>query len=413
MAKKKLPGKRSPDLRKRVLNQRFIDKAYIATKKILESYTLDPAIFDRLSKQQRAMFLCVETELPKFKVAEGSRVPRQLLKMVNASLQHFLRNNYYLLDGSGPTYLELATFGISLYTQVMRVHEYPDDIFSPEQQEVVETIAEKFLWMSVNDRLGPVVEHIQKTIQMISKVNFRVYGFHWQLPSEYGRGYLKSTITLYSDESEATYFRYKGTYHKAFRVRAGRVITLPPLAAVIDHREVFPNRHGDKDLEIYIQSHALQRVKERIDIFPAHKRNFYAMYSLLYNQDVVTDTSGQPMFRCYYEDTTFGYYPFIVQKDKIFILTFLPLMSPVTPVGAMFTKRFGLQKEDIRYLGMDQLAFFFTVDLMQLHLDFYFLLDDTRVLWLLYFAPEDRLPFEIDPQKTRRVKEFFEKANIL
>jgi hypothetical protein len=55
--RKKTPAKKSPDVRKRILNKTFVDKAYIAVKKVLRAYGLDPDIFDRLSKYRRSFFL--------------------------------------------------------------------------------------------------------------------------------------------------------------------------------------------------------------------------------------------------------------------------------------------------------------------------------------------------------------------
>ncbi|MDR1878527.1 MAG: hypothetical protein LBQ64_03065 [Bacteroidales bacterium] len=411
MSKKKNPQKKSPDVRKRILNKRFIDKAYITTKKILSVYGFDPDIFDKLSKYQRGVFLHVETEAPKFKVVEGNRVPRQLVNMVNNSVQQFMRNNYYGDESIGLTYLDLATFGVSLNAQILCIHDESDRSFPPEQMKIVDAIAEKFDELPVPNLLEIVGKEIRKHIQMISKVNFRVYGYSWVVPSEIGAGYLKTTVFLYSEESEVVYFQYKNQKHKAFRVKAGRVNNTPPWGAKIDHRVIFPERFGERYLDIYIQSHALLRVKERMDIFPAHKRNYYAMNPLLYKHRIVTDASGRAMFECYYEDTLFGYYPFTIQKNKIFILTFLPITSPNTPKGELLVKRFGIQKEDMSYLGMDKLSFFFTVDFSQIPILHEALLE-IGLESLVNFAPSDRLPFEIDVQKTLRIKKFFENADL-
>jgi hypothetical protein len=412
MAKKRKPRKKSPDVRKqRVLNKRSIDKACIAVKKILRAYGLDPDIFDRLSKHQRGILIHLETEPPKFKVVEGNRVPRQLVNMINTSVQQFMRNTCYGDESIGLTYLDLATFGFSFYSQILWVHDESDISFPPEQMKIVDTIAEKFIEKPLAEILGVVGAHVRKNIQMISKVNFRVYGYSWKIPSDYVFGYLiKSTIFLYSEECESVYFQYKNQYHKAFRVKAGQVSTTPPKGADIDHRFIFPERFGVKYLAIYIQSHALQRVKERVDIFPAHKRNFYVMDSLLYMHRVVTDSSGRAMFECYHNDTLFGYYPFIVQKNKLFVLTFLPAISPGTPKGEFLVKRFGIQKEDMSYLGMDKLSFFFTVDFSQIPVLYEALLE-AGFGPLFNFAPEDLLPFEIDVRKTQRVKKFLLKED--
>jgi hypothetical protein len=406
MAKKKTPPPRkSPDARKRVLNKTFSDKAYIAVKKVLRAYGLDPDIFDKFSKAQRSLFINMETESPKFKVAEGHRMPRQLVNLMTTTIQHFLRHNYYGDRSNNLTYLELATFGVTLYLQIMFINDVRS--FPPEQMKIVDMIAEKFTEYPITHALEAVGTQIRKTVQGVSKVNFRIYGFDWKVPSEYGTGFFKSTVFLHSEESEVMYFQHNNQYHKAFQVKAGRVNGQPAQGAQIDHRFIFPERRTERHFDIYIQSHALLRIKERVDIFPAHKRNFYVMEPLLYMHRITVDSFGRCMFECYYDNTLFGYYPFVIKDKKIFVLTFLPLLSPITYRGALLINRFGMQKEDMLYLGMDKLSFFFTVDFSQIPL-----LQSALIEFgfgrILNFAAEDRLPLMIDTKKTLRVKKFFE-----
>ncbi|MDR3247044.1 MAG: hypothetical protein LBT50_11525 [Prevotellaceae bacterium] len=406
--REKSPTKKSPDVRKRILNKTFIDKAYVAIKKILRAYNLDPDIFDQLTKNQRNVFILCETQSLKFKIAEDNHVPRQLIALLSSSTHHFLRNNYFGDRSIGLTYLELSTFGITFYSQLMVALE--DNCFPPEQMEIVKTIAEKFAILPVYKALEPVGTHIRKSVQMISKVNFRIYGHCWLFAVLNGDDCIKSTVNIYSEECESTYFSYKNNYHKAFRVKAGRVNSEPSYGAIIDQwfisgKDIDETRY----LNIYIQSHALQRVKERVDIFPAHRRNFYAMDTLLYMQEVVFSTNKRAMFECYYKDVLFGYYPFIVQDDNLFVLSFLPVLSPDTPKGAVFAKRLNIQKEDLIYLGMDKLSFFFTIDFAQIPM-LHEALIEAGLCPLLDYVSEDLLPFEHDAKKTLRVKNFFEKA---
>jgi hypothetical protein len=408
--RKKTPVQKSPDARKRILNKTFVDKAYTVVKKVLRAYGLDPDIFDRLSKSQRGILMLWETQPPKFRVAEGYRVPRQLVALLNASTHHFLRNNYYGDRSIGLTYLELATFGVTLYVQILAVHE--NNGFPPEQMKIVDAIAEKLIELPVNKALEAIGEHIRKSVQMISKVNFRIYGYNWKISNPREADCVLSTVTLYSEECEPIYFSYKNKYHKAFRVRAGRVGIEPSYGAIIDQWFISGKETGKtKYLDIYIQSHALQRIKERVDIFPAHRRNFYVMNPLLYMHKVAFNSNGRAMFECYCEDVLFGYYPFVVQGNKLFVLSFLPVISPDTPKGMIVAERLNLQKEDMIYLGMDKLGFFLTVDFTQIPVLYNALLD-AGLEPLLNYASDDLLPLERDAKKTLRVKRFFEKAPV-
>jgi hypothetical protein len=288
--KKKVSATKSQNIRKRVLNKTFIDTANATVKKILRAFDIDAELFDQLSKNQRAHFIQAETYAPKFEIDDGSRIPRQLMDAISRSTHHFLRHNYFDAPSNELTYLDMVTFGIAFYLGFIEILDLRT--------------------------LGPIGTHVRKSVQMMSKVNFRIYGFNWDIPSSYGQGYYKTTIMLYSEKSEYIYFQYKNKYHKAFPVRAGRVHAMPFHAAHIDKWFIIPEkyRHESKPkyLDIYIQSHALQRIKERVDIFPAHKRNFYVMDPLLYMHQLVFNSHDRAMFECFHKDTLFGYYPFIV-----------------------------------------------------------------------------------------------------
>jgi hypothetical protein len=405
-----MPAKKSPAVHKRILNRAFIDKAYTAIKKILRAYGLDPDIFDRFSKSQRNTFILCETQSPKFSVAEGYHVPHQLVALLNRSTHHFLRNNYYGDRSINLSYLELATFGVTLYCQILAVQN--NNGFPPEQMKLVNDIAEKFAELPIYNALEDIGGHLRKSVQMISKVNFRIYGYRWDITSAAGDVCIKSAVSIYSEECESIHFPYKNNYHKAFRVKAGQVNSEPSHGATINQWFVFGKELDKVEyLDIYIQSHALQRVKERVDIFPAHRRNFYAMDPLLYMHKVVFGANRRAMFECYYDDVLFGYYPFVVQGNKIFVLSFLPIASPGTPKGMLLAKHLNIQKEDVNYLGMDKLSFFFTVDFTQIPILHETLLK-VGLAPLLNYVSEDILPFERDAKKTLRIKHFFEKALV-
>jgi hypothetical protein len=266
----------------------------------------------------------------------------------------------------------------------------------------------------VNSDLLPVSTHIRKAVMMISKVNFRIYGYDWKIESQKGKDYISSTVLISSEEPKMIRFTYKDKERTAFRIRAGRNITLPAYDAIIDrwfihHREEYPFVY----LDIFIQSHALQRTKERIDIIPAHQKNYYVMEPLLYMHRVSYAPSGRPLLECYTKDgdkiVRFGYFPFVIQKRRLIVLTFLPLVSEDVWEGDLLRRELGLQKEDTKFLEMDKLSFFLTVDFEQIPMLKRAL--ERSGIWNLvqYAAKRPDMQFPINRQKTLLVKKFFER----
>jgi hypothetical protein len=397
-------------------------KAETAIRKVLRAYHLDPNLLDSFSKRQRSLILQMRADAIRFKVEKEHRVPRRIVDFVSEATHRFMRTNYFGDESIGLTYLELATYGMALSSIIYSINYA--NAFPPEQMKVVRMLADCFKDDRVRQELYVVGKHIHQIVMMVSKVSFRVYGFDWRLRGEGDT--LKSEIFLSSEEAVSIRFTHKQRERKAFRVRAGRLIDHPAKNATIDRHLVFPAEGASPDsdpepLDIYIQSHALLRAKERMDIFPAHMRNYYIMNPFIHTPRVVTNPAGSPMLECYTvkggeeegeeEDKTmvrFGYFPFIVQDNKLIVLTFLPLFSPGTIEGNRLQERFALEIEDMKFLGMDKLSFFLTVDFEQIPVLKELFMDIgiwELILFVRHFPQTD---FSVEQKRTQMVKHFFE-----
>jgi hypothetical protein len=404
--------KQPKQARRDSMSKTAVDHVYAVIRKILHAYGFDPDLLHSLSKQQRRFLCYMRADPPRFKVEEGHRVPGRLVNFVSESTHRFMRTHYFGDESIGLTYLELATYGMAFSLIVMGARGL--SIFRPEQLEIFDRLAGCFKDNRVAKDLTAVSTHIRKSVMMISKVNFRIYGYNWKIESQYDKDCTRSTVFLSSEDPKTIRFSYKDKERTAFRVRAGRTISEPPRDATIDrwfifHKEEKPYVY----LDIFIQSHALQRAKERMDIFPAHQRNYYIMEPLLYMHRVINAPSGRPMLECYTGNeeniVRFGYFPFVIQKRRLIVLTLLPLVSPETWEGQYLNKHLGLQMEDTKFLEMDKLSFFLTVDFEQIPV-----LKEALVhtgIWNLvqYAANHPDINFPIDQKRTLMVKKFFER----
>lgn len=415
MAQKKKKKKKQvqPMNRDNLSSKTSFDKAHAVIRKVLQAYGFDPDLLNAFTKQQRRFLCFLEADPPRFKVEEGSTVPRRLLDFASESAHRFMRTHYFGDESIGLTYLELATYGNAFAVTVLSLYE--DQAYPPEQMEIINKLASCFEKGRVGKDLAAVGTHIRKTMLMLSKINFRIYGFTWLIRSDFATDSLKSTVYMSSEEPKVIRFTYNEKERIAFRVRAGRVIHEPPHDAKIDRWFILHKEEMPVYLGIYIQSHALQRCKERMDIFPAHRRNCHIMEPLLYMHRVAKTPSGRPMLECYTEvDNTivrFGYFPFIIQNKKLIVLTFLPLTAPDTMEGDYLRKHLGLETEDMKYLGMDKLSFFLAVDFEQIPLLKKALIK-TNIWKLIQYATKDPdLNFSIDQKRTQMVKKFFEQKS--
>jgi hypothetical protein len=115
--------------------------------------------------------------------------------------------------------------------------------------------------------------------------------------------------------------------------------------------------------DVYIQSHALNRMNERLDcIDHLMLMNFFQL-SLTFKPRMCFDIYKNMMLEFCLGGIKVGYMPFEIMDGKIVIKTFLFITASSTPEGAMLEKYSGLNKAEMKYLGIDKLSTFINSDI--------------------------------------------------
>lgn len=133
-------------------------------------------------------------------------------------------------------------------------------------------------------------------------------------------------------------------------------ISIKPSALNID------NSFADIPHDVYIQSHALQRLTERIDCFPTGSLHHH-MFQSLKEPSVFYDSHKNILIEFRYFDTKAGYFSVDITEGKIVIRTFLFVTNNNTPEGQKLERITGLKKLDKKFLGIDKLSTFMASDI--------------------------------------------------
>jgi hypothetical protein len=215
-------------------------------------------------------------------------------------------------------------------------------------------------------------------------------------------------------ECQSLRFKYHNVERTAFRVATGQSLNTPYMGATISIRKIFPNVKRDRMLNIYIQSHAIHRFKERLDTLYPIFRNEYFVLSLMIIQRIVRGADGMQLIACITllkgEEKIIGYFAFTVNGENMLVLTLLPLLSPTVPEGRVLYERLHLSPEDLKYLGMDKLSFFYDVDIKQIPVLKQILFDELHLEYVRNIPNSFREKDEpFNEKKTLFVKSFFQK----
>jgi hypothetical protein len=214
----------------------------------------------------------------------------------------------------------------------------------------------------LNDLMTVYGNYVRYATLYLSKLNFRVYGFTWEYDNPNNSRHLKQQLFITSAEPERIYFTYKQKSRPAYRLLIGSYLSENPVLISLPYNAIIKCSNNTRPLKIYIQSHALKRLQERLDTQSSYYR-YTALIQSITGCEMVTNQNGQILFACrdVYENLV-GYFPFTIDGDNLYILSFLPLVSSRVPEGKLLCETLNTTKDDLIFLGMDKLSFYSTTD---------------------------------------------------
>lgn len=115
-------------------------------------------------------------------------------------------------------------------------------------------------------------------------------------------------------------------------------------------------------IDVYIQSHALHRLNERLDCLSIHIRQLFLFKNCKWCETAISHHGNQliPFFLGEYK---LGYLLYEYIEGIILIKTFLLLTNNATPEGEKLNQILGIEKNDKKYLTLDRLSHFIHSDI--------------------------------------------------
>ena len=173
---------------------------------------------------------------------------------------------------------------------------------------------------------------------------------------------IENFITIRSVTPETIAVNIDGSNRPAVRV-GWAYSTLGPVWASIKPADL--GMHGilaEVPLPVYIQSHAIMRLLERVDCFLSGVAQMN-IYESLISPTITYDQNHKLLIEYSVFKTKIGYFRADIVDGIILIRTFLFITNSGTPEGDLLEKNLGLQKSDKQYLAIDKLSTFMNSDL--------------------------------------------------
>jgi hypothetical protein len=396
-----------------------LEQRSAVARRIMQHLGFEAKQLDVFTKKQKNSLLQLVLDTPSVKAEKDRTVPRQYVKQLRETLHHVMKNDFYDKSEHKLTYYDMATVGIPFCLNLREMHEKGKFSEAP-QRELAEQLYAKILELDFDSLTNFMWVFYQMHLETgaMSQPNYRLYGFYFRWEglenssSLYGHHRLIIYITAL--ESLHKHFEHNGTRRIAYRMQQPDQVIKMGNRIVVLLREIFPNAlNGDTELNLYVQSHALRRFKERLNEIHPKGRNVLLHHFLVENRQVVQTPAGTQL-ACIFSGGLMGYFSFFIQGDDLVVSTFLPVASSRTPEGKKFCDRFGFSKNELAYLGMDKQTFYLRIDFDKIPVLKQAMIDSG--LWEMkektdaFFRDIDRLDeFPIDEQRTQFVANFFKK----
>ncbi len=176
---------------------------------------------------------------------------------------------------------------------------------------------------------------------------------------------IQCSITIKTWVNEIAHVKINKEFRPVFRVGFPSEFTNIRWVSIKPSDLNIQNTFAQIPHDVYIQSHAIKRMKERLDYFDNYGLMLLLQSTLLLKLKMCYDIHKNMMIEFYILDVKAGYLPFEITDGKIVIKTFLFLTNGSTPEGAMLEKYTGLNREEIKYLKIDKLSSFINSDISE------------------------------------------------
>lgn len=343
------------------LNQQHHKNEFIKRlKAIVQAYS-DPNALSLLTKQHIDGIYNSRVHTLKLVVAEGCCIdPCDRKYLESFILSDIKKETITAYDGTSVAMNDYMTVGVSMLIYLKRLEKTDSPLFAPILQ-AFSTYRQRLL-------------DGENITERIYNISFGICGFlnnlgsylYWVDPSVKfevkSDGSTCSFVRLYKAAPEKETFVVDGQPRPAFRVGC------PVPGIGIEYYTLRPSQIGITDdesntpINVYIQSHALQRLSERLDCVDVYMVHYYVLVSLNAPR-VIRRTQHKFFIELRVDKYKVGYLKAEMVNGNILIKTFLFITNSGTPEGKKLEELTGLKILDKKYLAIDKLSAFMASDI--------------------------------------------------
>jgi hypothetical protein len=293
---------------------------------------------------------------------EGQKMTPDNYKILKEIVKYFLKNETItFVDGGKPVNLyEYYYVGECLRSKVRNIK---DSKFKgvDEFAKAFKPICDKHAAPDgPHERLLTIATNMAN---IFSRVNKGYWLFHFDMINQFvPYPEFRTCFKVEYVPPDVTHFTLGGNTRPAYQV-GWPVIGQEVLWAQVTPKQLnIESQFDDLKIKVYIQSHALHRMNERLDCLSENLRHFI-LFQNVSAWETVTNHRGEHLITCRIVQSKVGYLVYEYIQGAVVIKTFLLLTHNDTPEGEKLNELLGLEKTDKHYLVLDKLSGFIKSDI--------------------------------------------------
>lgn len=294
-----------------------------------------------------------DSRMPTLKIvaAPGHQIPNDVLERMKHFMFLFMKHEKIPMYENGPeiSLYDFFSLGLTLLNGVAGINE-TDFPYAADLKKAVE----------------PFDKYQHSTNISMSKL-YRTYAFISFMYSEMDKQLF--WIQTHAATNEKGFHHYAEVYvfHPEKRhiiiegnsrpvYRVGWPVTHGVDMVSIKYTDLgFKNQEKNINIPVFIQTHALNRLMERLDCMDPPNLQFFTYVSLL-EPIIIPQGSHDFLLELRFDNIKAGYFKMTLLDGILLIRTFLFLTNCGTPEGTKLQQKTGLKKLDSSYLAMDKLS---------------------------------------------------------
>lgn len=291
----------------------------------------------------------------KAKAAEGSVIPKTRIVQYNKLLYKFMEDMHVLLENGNKVPLSwYISEGITLIDAMSGLADEKDLSNAFIYQPFEAYFPGQPFYIKVQSQLEDL---LYDAIRFLSDYNESILQLDTSASACFEPFYPSNDILIHAFKPESVAVPLKDGLHRVKRL--GWVLRDLEWKYVKVKASALGFKTGIMDipLDVYVQTHALERLKERINITPGI---MHEILFLIFMQDDIEHCwhKGSCLVTYRISGEKAGYLVVKLHTDKLVIHTFLFLTNDDTPEGDKLKNMLEIEKADKQYMSIDNLPAF-------------------------------------------------------